>query len=458
MHGERVAQGLALVALVAASLFLTTSPASAHADLIASSPSDGAVLDVSPNQVVLKFTEPVELKTAAVNVETAMQQRVLATKPARWRNDPTALVVPVAKKLNGSYVVFWRVTGPDSHVISGAYSFGVFAAGAEGTSAIELASVTQSRGTPFGVAGALTVARGVTYGALSGLVGGVFLLVVVWPAGAQVRRMRRFLWTALGVVAVATGLSASLAYAIATGRGVLSALDPTQWIDSTTTHFGWIAAVRLLLLVLAAILLADLESGVRDRSAWWLIPAVIVGVALVRTPGLVDHGATASPLESLAYLLHMGAIAVWVGGLLVIALVLLPGRSEIDELRPLLLRFSAVATAGLAVIVVSGVVLASPLVGNWRSVPSSEYGQLLLTKLVLVGLGVVFASRVRAWVHGRRSAHMALRNLTAEAVLVVAVIAVTAVLVGRNPSVGPVRSNPSTSITQKGTSVVIPPS
>jgi copper transport protein len=435
-----------VVAFVGIFVLVPSVPASAHAGLVASSPADGSLLATSPRQLILKFSEPVEVATAAVNLETAAQRRIQATRPARWKDDPTALVVPVHGQLGGSYVVFWRVVGDDTHVVSGAFSFAVSAASQSAQA--DVAALVSARGasTRAGVKGALATMRAVTYGAMSALVGGVFFLVALWPAGAASPRARRLLWLSLGVASFATLASANLTFAAATGRGLMAAADPMLWARSTGTHFGWVAVVRVALLGLAALLLFDLEKGITARSLSWLVPAGLVGAGLVRTPGLVDHGATASAVESAAYFVHMAAIAIWVGGLVMVAAVVVPQRHFLAESATVLRGFSAVATGAVATLIGSGLVLASPLIEHWRSVAGSSYGDLLVTKLVLVGAGIALAARVRSSVAATRA--LRTRSLAGEIAFVIGVIAVTSVLVGQDQSLPPTPQ--PTSITQKG--------
>ena len=415
------------------------------------------MLTRSPQEVILKFSERVDSRTAAINLETPGNKRVQADRPQRWKNDPTALTVAVKHRLSGSYVLFWRVVGQDSHTVNGAFSFAVQTAGSESASPLPASAIVATTSKPF-VQGALSVARAAVYLAMSALVGGVALLFFVWPDGVGLRRSRRVLWWAWGGLAAATALSAAIAQIAATGRALSALGQPHLLFGAAETHFGLVAVARLALLALAALLLVDLEEAVRTRSFWWCLPALAVAAGLIRTPGMVDHGATASVPVSLAYFLHMAGVTVWIGGLVLIVAVLVPNRAALDDPRAVLVRFSAAATVALAVVAASGLLLASPIIQHWRAVPSSDYGQLFVTKLVLLAAGLTLAWRLRRWLRrspsGFGSTHVA--TLVTEAAFVVAVVVVTAVLVGRNPSLESSTRQP-TSITQKGPTGVISP-
>jgi copper transport protein len=69
----RLAIVVALAGLLAA---VAAGPASAHALLEATTPERGAALDAAPRQVVLRFSEPVEVEFGAVRVYDAAGKEV----------------------------------------------------------------------------------------------------------------------------------------------------------------------------------------------------------------------------------------------------------------------------------------------------------------------------------------------------------------------------------------------
>jgi len=168
--------------------------------------------------------------------------------------------------------------------------------------------------------------------------------------------------------------------------------------------FGGIA-FRLLLL-------PDVE--VRGRGAWSLL-GLGVGMALV--DGLAGHTIRGLP-DLVAYLLtavHEGAMALWVGGFF--ALLSVANR------RPLLARFGRLAALSVAVLVLSGAVLALLHLRGPADLLFSPYGFTLAVKLLAVAVALG-----GAW-FGLRSA----RTGTPEVVALGGVLALAALLASLPP-------------------------
>jgi copper transport protein len=142
--------------------------------------------------------------------------------------------------------------------------------------------------------------------------------------------------------------------------------------------------------------------------------------------------------------LHLVAGAVWLGGLMGLALTLpgLAGRPEVAA--GVLSRFSTIAASVLAALVVSGSFVAWRIVGSWDALVTDGYGQLLLVK---IGIAAV-AAGIAAWnrygllprfshaagFHDRVATLRTLsRTTTVEALVLVAVLLVTGFLVYKTP-------------------------
>ena len=107
---------------IAALIVLPAAPASAHAELIGSSPKDGATVKTLPRQVQLEFSE--EIGTPAfVEVKAADGTDVTA-------GDPDVLGATVTVPLTGagpagSYTIDYRVVSADGHPVSDELTFDV---------------------------------------------------------------------------------------------------------------------------------------------------------------------------------------------------------------------------------------------------------------------------------------------------------------------------------------------
>jgi copper transport protein len=156
--------------------------------------------------------------------------------------------------------------------------------------------------------------------------------------------------------------------------------------------------------------------------------------------------APAAALAVAADAVHLGAAAVWVGGLPCLAAVLLRAPALLPEggarlASDVLARFSRVALVAVALIAATGLVR---LAGGLSHVPelwTTDYGRSLLTKVVLLCPIAFLALRNRRLIRrlagpGRPSPatlRAARRNVQRELALGVGIVVVAAVLVAQIP-------------------------
>jgi putative copper resistance protein D len=170
------------------------------------------------------------------------------------------------------------------------------------------------------------------------------------------------------------------------------------------TQFGLVSEVRAgLAVVLAVCLVYD-----RFPLADWLALAAALGLAAAiawtghaaSTPGAKGN------LHLLADALHVLAAAAWIGGLVSLVLLLaaigkipaLPGAVLAQDAAR---RFSALGMLSVAILVLSGGVNAWILVGSFRGLLVTEYGRLLILKLVIFAMMLAFAAINRFWLTPR---------------------------------------------------------
>ena len=186
-----VAVVVALAAVVA-----LASPAAAHASLRETEPAAGDILDRAPREVVLQFTESVDVEDDGVRVFDAKGD---AVETGDAVEDGSRIAVPVAGLDSGGYVVTWRAVSLDGHPIGGGFTFRV----GDDSPAVDpelVARLIEGRTTGDEVGIAFAVVRFAVFGALLLLVGGAFFVAVLWPAGADRRSVRRLLWWAWAVL------------------------------------------------------------------------------------------------------------------------------------------------------------------------------------------------------------------------------------------------------------------
>lgn len=119
-----------LLGLSAVWLLWGCGPALAHARLTETYPADGDALAEPPEQVQLRFNEPIEAEFDPIKVNGQEGDRV-DEEDARMSADDRRLLVADLRELpEGSYTVEWRVASADGHPIDGGYEFVVDASAA----------------------------------------------------------------------------------------------------------------------------------------------------------------------------------------------------------------------------------------------------------------------------------------------------------------------------------------
>jgi putative copper resistance protein D len=185
-----------------------------------------------------------------------------------------------------------------------------------------------------------------------------------------------------------------------------------------------------------------------ERCALWRLLTLVVAVSVVASIAWTGHAAstpsTLGHLHLVSDALHLTAAAAWVGGLVPLALLLRALRYhaplELDAVR----RFSALAIVNVATLILSGFVNAWILVGSFRGLVMTGYGQLLMLKLAVFAVMLVFAALNRLVLtprvastsdEARRGALRALlRNALTEIALGFALFAVVGVLGTQHPA------------------------
>ncbi|MFK0049068.1 copper resistance CopC/CopD family protein [Streptomyces sp. NPDC090741] len=414
---------LVLAALLAA-LFTAAGPASAHAALTASDPKDGAVVATAPAQVTLSFSEQVAMGDDSIRVMDPQGRRV---DTGELRDMCSGTTIRYGTALHsglpdGTYTVAWQAVSADSHPVSGAFTFSI---GAPSATSVALPTA-QAGGGPVGIA--YDIARYATYAGFTVLVGGAAFILLCWRRGAAQRPLQKLIVRAWVTLTAATLVMLVLRTPY-TGSGKFAdALDLDGLKAVLETKTGASLVSRLLLLGAAALFIAVLfgayarraaEAGEtdkrkgkeKDRSAekdggadkeandllFGLgIGGTVVAGGIAATWALSEHASTGIQpgIAMPADILHLLAVAAWLGGLtaLLVALHKVPGI-EREAVR----RFSRVAFVSVLVLAVTGVYQSWRQIGSWSALTGTSYGQLLLLKVGLVAVLVAVAYVSRSW-------------------------------------------------------------
>ncbi|MFE9691434.1 copper resistance CopC/CopD family protein [Micromonospora sp. NPDC005806] len=423
----RLGTAAGLLVTLVALLLGPATPASAHAVLVSTSPTASAVVPNAPAEVVLTFSEGVRKVPGKI--------RVIAPDGSRAdRGEPTfkgaVVTIPVdSAGARGTYLVSYRVISADSHPVSGAFTYSV---GAPSTPPTDTG--TDTRADPV-VENAVKVAKYLGYVGLLLLVGPALVLAALWPRRLSRRGPARLAWSGLGVLVVATLAELWLQVPYTNGGGLFD-VTGSGLGDVFGSAYGTAHLVRLGLLAAAAFLLRPLFAGPVGRTDG-IILAILGGATLFTWP-LAGHPA-ASPAPAVSVVVdavHLGSMAVWLGGLVMLAAFLLrrADERELDAILPIWSRWAALAVAAL---LLAGTVQGLIEVASPKALIDTTYGQLLLAKIVLFALVIGVAAYSRSLVRRRRAAGrpgVMRRAVVAELLITAVVLGVSATLVQTTPA------------------------
>jgi copper transport protein len=379
-RAARLTVTAALALLV--TLALPATAASAHANLVSTTPPANAILATAPTEVLLTFSEAVRPVTGKVRVVAPDGSRVSTGEPTTNGHD---VRIPMrGDGPNGTYLVSWRVVSADSHPIAGAFTFSVGAPSPGGP--------PTDTGLPTGSDSAVTAVlpevRWLGYIGLVLLVGSVLVLSALWPRRLDRAAPTRLVWLGTGLVALATIGEAALQIPyVAGGFGQIRASDVQEALGS---QYGAAHVIRLGVLAAALFLIRPVLRG-RAWAADRVLLAVL-GVIGLGTWAVSGHpSASPAPMVTvLADLVHIGAMSVWIGGLVVLSAFLLP-RANARELGAIVPVWSRWATTAVGALLVTGAVQALVEIGTPAALFRTTYGWLVLTKIGLVGVILLVA-------------------------------------------------------------------
>ena len=409
-----VRRGTVSAVLAAVFALLFASPVSAHAELVASNPANGARLDAPPRTVTMTFTESVTLVDGSIRLVDSAGSTVPVEAPAVEGHTVTS---PMPDDLpRGSYTVIWRVVSSDGHPVAGAFSFGI------GT------TPQQVTGSAAGSSGSapwpVVAAQFVGYLAFALLLGVVGWLLWCAPTSGSDPRLQLVARTGLLAGLASTGATVLVRGPWLTGGSWGTLGDPAVIRESVGTSAGTALVWRLVLYGALWFGLWTLRR-LEPLLARWLVCAGLVAIAI--TFGSAGHGAASGRAVDVAVnAAHALSAGTWVGGLVVLVAM---GRSV--ESRSLH-QFSGLAMTSVVVLVASGLYNSVRHLEGVNALWESRYGQILILKVLLVGVALLAASVSRRRLRERRSLR---RSVRIEAVGTTLVLALTAVLALTSPSV-----------------------
>jgi putative copper export protein len=233
---------------------------------------------------------------------------------------------------------------------------------------------------------ALGANRVLTYAGYVLVAGTLTFWSVVWPDG---RRNRRLVMLALaGTIAMIIGTIAGPAIQMVLGGRLLG--------DIVTPLGGAAQLARLAALAAAMFFLPDIISGavVGWRRILALTLVLVIAASMVAQSNAIGGSWEVAKIAATG--LHVLATCAWLGGLLALATVLIPGE-KVQELDQLIPRFSRVAQLSVVTLMVTGIVHALAVAGGVYQLASSRYGLVLLIKVSIFGLMLLMGNEGRKY-------------------------------------------------------------
>lgn len=404
MHTPKWMLGLVLLALVLGAVALP-GDASAHAAYKSSDPANGAIVAAMPGTISASFTERLEFSESWLKLYDRTGTEVTGTTLSQGSDDYTMVLTVPAGLANGTYSVLWHsFSNDDGHTASGYFTFTVGTA-ADVSSAVTIPTLKSGEGAPQIWK---TLSR---WAALLGLAA----LIAIWPMWVTIvrpalgpvwhdgprltRRMKRYAQIAFAL-AVLGSIFALAIQAISLTEGtwfdkVMNTLGQTRYGSLWLTRVGLFAALGLMLSACAWWFLK--QRRFEHIAAWVLTLALPIPFSLNAHASAQPAGRMTAVVADYAHLLAAG---IWIGGLGVLAFVLLPGvrslipdgRSHRQVLMIAIPRFSLLGIVAWLVLGITGFYAGWLQVGNLHALTTTPYGKALLVKLALLVVVLAIAA------------------------------------------------------------------
>jgi copper transport protein len=355
------------------------APVASHTRLDRSIPANGEALATAPGEALLEFSAAVEPSLSRLLLRfPAGDSTLLEVRAIPGSRNRLRAALPDLGP--GRYSIDWSTVSVDGHRVAGKIEFVVVKPGGTVAGKSDSSGATAVTVDPVGPPLRRTLFRGLGLASLLAAAG------VLWFAGGSgLVREPSVLRAASGTALLAT---------------VLLGLDYLDWLlDVRSTEMGlfagFAAAIRTRVGVVegSRVLLAGLTfffaGGARAGRVAGLFAmlAVVVGAA-------AGHPATIEPALALpANALHLGAAAIWLGGVLLLAV--LPDHPETPQggwhYHQVASRVSSRAFLAVGIIIGTAFLQDLLFLGDVGSLLTTDYGRLILAKgagfTLLVGFG-----------------------------------------------------------------------
>lgn len=433
----RVRATIAVAVTAGLVLVGSASPASAHAYLDRTEPSDGTTMQHSPEVITLDFSEEVLVHDTGVAAVNSHGKRFTATGIVSTHTgdteSPMQLRASLPKDLPpDAYRIEWHtVSADDLHRTSGEFVIGV------GRPVLSLGSQEDPAADPIEA-----LLRWVSLLLLAVLIGGMTVNVLAARRrldGTEGVLLRPRTWLTAGAAATALALALP-AEQLWRGTQATRIAGPLL----TGPHGHRVLAHTLALALLTAAAWAVGRRPSRPRLAG----AGAAFLLVAATEAMLGHAGSARPLSEMrvaSLTVHVCAATLWLGILLACADWHRSARGAAEsrqDLQVVLRRIAWPAAGSVGLLVVTGLTLTGRGIASADGLLFSHYGRALLLKLALVGVAMLIGGLNHRAVRRPAGTELEPGLIFTEALTLTVVVAASAVLAAAQPARGPAWNRP----------------
>lgn len=365
--------------------------ASAHTLIVRSDPANGGKIAEGRATLTLWFSESIGVAASRFTLRTLEGKPIVATVVPSVASGSRVVEIRTKPLARGSYVLGATVLSlEDGHIANATLVFGAGMRPA--------APVASADGFPSASA---FVLRWIDLIAIMLAIGALAVVVRVLGAtglyGSVVTHRAQLVGACAACVAVLSGALAPFVQTPGTGRSLGERIGAT-WETLTATQLGHLQLAREVAFLVAAVAFG-LWVARRNR---WPRAGVVVATALVFAVALetrVGHASELPRQPDLAWVAsaaHLVAAGVWGGGLIVLAVCLIPMMQRDADVRGAILatvwrRFSPMAAVATVVLIATGLYESGRHIPSLASVGSTLYGDAVAVKAGLMTLALVLA-------------------------------------------------------------------
>ena len=373
--------------------------AAAHPFTMKTSPNSASNAPEGITQVIVYFSEPVELDFSSLKVFDNNGDQI-DNKDTKYFEDEKSLVVTTPSLENGIYTVTSNVLSKvDGHLVPDAFIFGVgdVIVPKQQLSPSELVFLPEAGSRFPGLVGQ-TIVLGV-----------VIASILIWRTQSKQlirKELDKLEYFHHGKFMTITGIGLVLIFA----SNILMLAVQTIRLETSVfevikTNFGnmWLIRMTITVILLGLWFRMDRKKNLSIKNK---IPMLAATLGLIGTSSLIGHGAASgeTPAVILDYI-HNFVAAVWIGGIIYFVFTLLPTFSQLEETKRekmtlvLIPRFSIMFIVAVGVVIITGPTLMWFLESDVGLITESVYGKLILVKIsiaaIMVGLGAYFQFKIQ---------------------------------------------------------------